>query len=71
MSGDKTDITLLLNQLQDDDSNLVEETYPLVYDHLRNEAHYQLRRERAGHTLQTTALVHEAYLKMVDQKKAS
>lgn len=70
MSNQNQDITLLLNRLQDEDSNLVEEIYPLVYDHLRNEAHYQLRRERAGHTLQTTALVHEAYLKMVDQEKA-
>ncbi|MCG2589675.1 ECF-type sigma factor [Rhodohalobacter sulfatireducens] len=70
MSNQNQDITLLLNRLQDEDSNLVEEIYPLVYDHLRNEAHYQLRRERAGHTLQTTALVNEAYLKMVDQEKA-
>lgn len=71
MSGENQDITLLLNQLKGDDSNLVEEVYPLVYDHLRNEAHLQLRRERAGHTLQTTALVHEAYLKMVNQEKAN
>jgi RNA polymerase sigma factor (TIGR02999 family) len=71
VSETSQDITLLLNKLQDNDSNLVGEIYPLVYDHLRNEAHYQLRRERSGHTLQTTALVHEAYLKMVDQEKAS
>ncbi len=65
------DITLLLNRLQDNDSGLIEQIYPLIYDNLRNEAHHQLRRERVGHTLQTTALVHEAYLKLVDQDKAS
>jgi RNA polymerase sigma factor (TIGR02999 family) len=64
------DITQLLNRLQDNDEGLIDQIYPLVYDHLRNEAHLQLRRERAGHTLQTTALVHEAYIKMVDQDKA-
>jgi RNA polymerase sigma factor (TIGR02999 family) len=41
----------------------------LVYDELRRQAHRYLRRERAGHTLQTTALVHEVYLKMVNQEK--
>lgn len=71
MAGENQDITLLLNQLKGDDSSLVDAVYPLVYDHLRQEAHLQLRRERAGHTLQTTALVHEAYLKMVDQEKAN
>jgi len=67
----ENDITLLLNDLKDSDSSLVEKIYPLIYDHLRNEAHLQLQRERAGHTLQTTALVNEAYLKMVDQNRAN
>jgi RNA polymerase sigma factor (TIGR02999 family) len=40
--------------------------FPLVYDELRRIAHRHLRRERTGHTLGTTALVHEAYLKLVD-----
>ncbi|CAN5170327.1 sigma-70 family RNA polymerase sigma factor [soil metagenome] len=40
----------------------------LVYDELRKQAHRYLQKERAGHTLQTTALVHEAYLKLVEQK---
>jgi RNA polymerase sigma factor (TIGR02999 family) len=43
---------------------------PLVYDELRRVAHRQLGRERAGHTLSTTALVHEAYLRLVDQTRA-
>src|SRR5690606_38091470 len=42
---------------------------PLVYDELRRIAHAQLRRERADHTLNTTALVHEAYLRLVDQTR--
>ena len=71
MKSHNKDITFLLNRLQEGKSNLVDDVYPLIYDHLRREAHLQLRRERAGHTLQTTALVHEAYLKMVDQKKAN
>jgi len=40
----------------------------LVYQELRRQAHRYLQRERTGHTLQTTALVHEAYLKLIDQK---
>jgi RNA polymerase sigma factor (TIGR02999 family) len=43
---------------------------PLVYDELRAIAHGQLRRERPDHTLGTTALVHEAYLKLIDQRQA-
>ena len=43
---------------------------PLVYEQLRRIAHQQLRAEPAGHTLSTTALVHEAYLKLVDQTRA-
>ncbi len=43
----------------------------LVYDELHKQAHNYLKRERRGHTLQTTALVHEAYLKIVKQKNVS
>lgn len=71
MNLDKKDITLLLNGLKDNDPRVIDKIYPLIYEHLRNEAHLQLRRERSGHTLQTTALVNEAYLKMVDQKKST
>ncbi len=39
---------------------------PLVYGELRRLAKYHIRRERAGHTLQTTALIHEAYLRLID-----
>ena len=46
-----------------------EALFNLVYDELRRQAHRFLRKERDGHTLQTTALVHEAYLKLSNQKK--
>ena len=42
----------------------------LVYDELHQQAHRYLQKERAGHTLQTTALVHEAYLKLVDKNRS-
>jgi RNA polymerase sigma factor (TIGR02999 family) len=71
MNLDQKDITLLLNRINDNDARVIDKIYPLVYEHLRNEAHLQLRGERAGHTLQTTALVNEAYLKLVDQKKST
>ena len=45
--------------------------FNLVYDELRRQAHRFLQKERRGHTLQTTALVHEAYFKLIDQKKDS
>lgn len=63
-------VTELLDQLREGNTNVVDEIFPLVYDHLRLEAHYQLRHERKDHTFHTTALVHEAYLKMVGQSEA-
>ena len=51
------------------DKQSAEAALNLVYDELRRQAHRYLRRERAGHTLQTTALVHEVYLKLVKQEK--
>jgi RNA polymerase sigma factor (TIGR02999 family) len=50
------------------DSEAGSDVLGLVYDELRRQAHRYLSRERAGHTLQTTALVHEAYLKLLKQK---
>jgi len=46
----------------------LEELVPLVYQELRNIARYHLQRERPGHTLQSAALVHEAYLRLLDQR---
>lgn len=58
-------VTELLLALQDGDRTVLNELVPLVYDELRAIARRKLRSERAGHTLTTTALVHEAYLKLV------
>jgi RNA polymerase sigma factor (TIGR02999 family) len=59
------DVTELLLECRSDD-RAADRLFPLVYEELRRIAHRQLRRERTGHTLGTTALVHEAYLKLVD-----
>ncbi len=50
------------------DRDALDNLVPIVYDELRRQARRYLRREKAGHTLQTTALIHEAYLKLVDQR---
>ena len=47
---------------------LADEVFPLLYDELRRQAHSFLRRERPGHTLQTTALINETYIKLRDQR---
>jgi len=49
----------------------LDDLLPLVYDELHRQAHRFLRRERQNHTLQTTALIHEVYLKLVDQARVS
>src|ERR1043166_1658615 len=60
------DITRLLDRWSDGDENALSELLPLVYRELRQRADHYLRRERKDHTLQPTALVHEAYLRLVD-----
>jgi RNA polymerase sigma factor (TIGR02999 family) len=64
------DVTGLLVAWREGDATAVDRLFPLVYDELRRIAHRQLSRERADLTLGTTALVHEAYLKLVDQTRA-
>src|SRR3954471_20902515 len=61
------DITRLLAEWSNGDRNALEKLTPLVYDELRRLAGRYLRQERVGHTLQSTALVHEAFLKLVGQ----
>jgi RNA polymerase sigma-70 factor (ECF subfamily) len=61
-------VTKLLIDWGKGDRNALDEMLPLVYDELRRLAGHYLRQERPGHTLQTTALVHEAYMRLVDQK---
>ncbi|MEF8940660.1 MAG: sigma-70 family RNA polymerase sigma factor [Salinivenus sp.] len=60
------EITELLKAHTAGDSDALNDLFPLVYDELRRMAHRRMRGERAGHTLGTTALVHEAYLELVD-----
>ena len=61
-------VTDLLIAWSGGNKEALDELIPLVYDELRRQAARYLRRERAGHTLQTTALIHEAYLRLVGQK---
>jgi RNA polymerase sigma factor (TIGR02999 family) len=61
-------VTQLLVKWSEGDQNALEKLMPLVYDELRRVASNYLRRERQNHTLEPTALVNEAYLKLVDQK---
>ena len=60
-----SNLTVLLNRMQRGDRRAGEEVVNAVYHELRRIASREMRREREGHTLQTTALVHEAYLKLV------
>jgi RNA polymerase sigma factor (TIGR02999 family) len=61
-------ITQLLTKWEDGNKEVLDELLPIVYDELRRQAARYLRRERVGHTLQTTALIHEAYIRLVDQR---
>ncbi|HEX3101903.1 MAG TPA: sigma-70 family RNA polymerase sigma factor [Pyrinomonadaceae bacterium] len=63
------EITKMLREWGDGRREALDELMPLVYDELRRQASRYLRGERRGHTLQTTALIHEAYLKLVDQRQ--
>jgi RNA polymerase sigma factor (TIGR02999 family) len=64
-------VTQILKRWSDGDTDAPARLMPLVYEDLRRRAAEYLRRERPDHTLQATALVHEAYLKLVDQNDAS
>ena len=59
-----TDVTHLLKRISRGDAKAADDLYPVVYDHLHALAASQLNRERGGHTLQPTALLHEAYLRL-------
>ena len=71
MTPSPEEVTELLNDWGNGDQEALNRLMPLVYDELHRLASRYLRHERVGHTLQTTALVHEAYLKLVDHKKAN
>jgi RNA polymerase sigma factor (TIGR02999 family) len=61
-------VTQLLVRWRGGDRHALDALMPLVYDELRRLAHYYLQRERSDHTLQSTALVHEAYMRLLGQK---
>ena len=66
MEEPRSEVTRLLAALADGDRQAFDRLMPLVYDDLRTIARRRLRSEQAGHTLDTTALVHEAYMRLVD-----
>ena len=65
-----TDVTRILSAIEQGDPHAAEQLLPLVYDELRKLAAQRLAQEKPGQTLQATALVHEAYLRLVDLEKA-
>jgi len=67
----KGEITLLLGKWNDGETSAFEELMPLVYPHLREVAAAYVRRERNPDVLQATALVHELYLRLLNQRKAA
>jgi RNA polymerase sigma-70 factor, ECF subfamily len=69
VTADTRQVTDLLLQMRDGDTNAMDRLFTLVYEELRRMAHAQLRRERPGHTLGTTGLVHETYVRLVDQTR--
>jgi RNA polymerase sigma factor (TIGR02999 family) len=66
--GSANEITQMLMELTDGNTDVVNQILPHIYDELKRLAGSYLRRERPDHTLQPTALVHEAYMKLIDQK---
>ena len=67
----EADVTRLLRAWSSGDSEALNALTPLVYEELHRRAHWHMRRENPGHTLQTTALVNEAYLRLVDMRQVS
>lgn len=70
-SSAEHDVTELLREWSDGNRQALSELLPIIYNELRHVAHQYLHRERAAHTLETTALVHEAYLKLIDQRSVN
>src|SRR6516225_11251758 len=64
-----TDVTQILSAIEQGDPHAAEQLLPLVYEELRTLAAQRLAQEKPGQTLQATALVHEAYLRVVDVEK--
>ncbi len=71
MSSTPKEVTILLGEMSGGNRSAPEQLLPLVYDELRKLAHAYLQNERADHSLQATALVHEAYIRLVDWQTVS
>ncbi len=71
MAPHSEDVTLILRDLESGDRRAADRLMPFVYDELRRLASHYLKNERPDHTLQPTALVHEAYLRLVDQTRVN
>lgn len=69
--SEKSEVTILLDRISEGDGNAPGELLPLVYGELRKLAQGYMQNERSDHTLQATALVHEAYIRLVDWEKVS
>ena len=69
-SGGMSEVTRILSAIEKGDPHAAEQLLPLVYDELRKLAAAKLAQEKPGQTLQATALVHEAYIRLVDVNKA-
>ena len=65
-----SDVTQILSQIEQGDPSAAEQLLPLVYDELRKLAAAKMANEKPGQTLQATALVHDAYIRLVDVEKA-
>jgi RNA polymerase sigma factor (TIGR02999 family) len=65
-----SDVTKILSEIESGDPSVAEQLLPLVYNELRTLAAAKLAQEKPGQTLQATALVHEAYIRLVDTEKA-
>jgi RNA polymerase sigma factor (TIGR02999 family) len=70
-NGSSDELTQLLVEWGDGDQTALNKLIPLVYDELRRMAHHYMAREAPEHTLQTTALVNDAYLRLTDQKRTN
>ena len=68
-TGSPQEVTQLLIDWSRGDQAALDSLMPLVYEELRQLAHRYMRRERVGHTLQTTALINEAYLRLIEQQR--
>jgi RNA polymerase sigma factor (TIGR02999 family) len=68
MTPSSSNVTQMLHDWSHGDREVLDKLVPVVYEELRRQATRYLKRERPGHTLQTTALIHEAYIRLIDQK---